>query len=106
MPSLKSRGFVIFPCWDALVGLSLRGLERVHLPVLFFGNCLQMGSHVAGPRTPLGGRIRECHAVFAGGIVHDLLAALACLNNDMAGAAIETAAFLGHEETVLTFLYA
>ncbi len=55
---------------------------------------------------PLGGRIGECHAVFAGGILCDSLTALTLLNNDMAGAAIKSAAFLGHKGTILTFFYA
>jgi hypothetical protein len=64
-----------------------------------------MGRHIAAARTPLGGGIREYHAVFAGGIICDLLTALACLDDNMAGAAIESAAFLGHEKTFLTLFY-
>jgi hypothetical protein len=64
-----------------------------------------MGRHIAAARSPFGGGIREYHAVFAGGIFCDLLTALACLDNNMAGAAIESAAFFGHEKTFLTLFY-
>jgi len=87
------------------VGRALRCLERINLCTFFFGSRLQMGRHVAASRTPLRGGIREYHAVVAGGIFCDLLTALACLNDDMAGAAIESAAFLGHEKTFLTLFY-
>ena len=87
------------------VATSFGGLEWVYLSVFFLDRRFQMGGHIALPRAPFGGRIREYHAILASGIVCDFLTALARLNDDMARTAIETAAFLGHEKTILTFLY-
>lgn len=87
------------------MGRALGSLERVYLCSFFLGSRLQMGRHIAATRAPLGGGIREYHAVFAGGIFCDFLAPLACLDNNMAGAAIESAAFFGHEKAFLTLFY-
>jgi hypothetical protein len=62
---------------------------------------LHMGSHVANPVFPFGGRIRESHTEFTGGIFSDLLAALALLDDRITSAPIELAAILGHKHALI-----
>ena len=62
-----------------------------------------MGSHVAFSGSPLGTRLREDQAEFAGGEFLGLLAAVAGIHNGMAGTAIKLAAVLVHEKTLNAF---
>jgi len=64
-----------------------------------------MGSHVAISCVPLGDRIREDQAIFAGGATADFLAAFTLLNDSVACATIKLTAFFAHEEALITFSY-
>jgi hypothetical protein len=87
------------------VAFALRCLEGVDLPVLLGpGRALDVGGHVADPRTPLHGGIGEADAVLAGGKLLNPLAALALLNNGVTVTAIELTPAFAHEKALQTFL--
>jgi hypothetical protein len=65
-----------------------------------------VSGHGALPGSPFDGRLRENKAILAGGKFFDFLAAVALLNDGMAGSTIELAAGLVHEKTLNTLLYA
>jgi MFS-type transporter involved in bile tolerance (Atg22 family) len=81
----------------------LRCLQRVDLPVCLLRCCLQMGGHVAIAEAPLGRRIRERKAVFAGRKFLYFLAAIAFFHDGMACPSVELAAVFAHEKTVISF---
>jgi hypothetical protein len=65
-----------------------------------------MRGHAALSGSPFDGRLRENKAIFAGGKFFDFLAAVALLDNGVAGSPIELAAVLAHEKALDTLLYA
>jgi len=77
--------------------LALGSLKRVQLPIFFFAACLHVGSHVAGPDTPLGLGVGKDETKFAGRKIQDFLAAFTLLNDGMTITAIKLAAFLAHK---------
>jgi len=64
-----------------------------------------VGGHAAGSDSPLGGRVREAEAVFAGGELLSLLAAFTSLHNGMAAPSIKLTPIFVHKKTVKPFLY-
>ena len=89
----------------ALVGSAFGGFQGIDLPDGFTVGGLQMGGHVTGAHAPLHSRIGKYKAVFAGGKLLGLLAAVTLFNNRVAGASVELTSFLAHEMTIVPFLY-
>jgi hypothetical protein len=65
-----------------------------------------MGRHAALSGSPFYGRLRENKAILSGGKFFGFLAAVALLDNGMAGSPIELAAVLAHEKALDTLLHA
>jgi hypothetical protein len=72
-------------------------LERVDLLRRFFDIDLEMGGCGTFSGPPFAGRIRINAAVFARRALDHLAATLALVDDDIAGAPVESAAFLRHE---------
>jgi hypothetical protein len=65
-----------------------------------------VGGHAALPGSPFNGWFREDQTVLAGRKFFDFLATDALFNDRVAGASVELASVLAHEETIDTRFYA
>jgi hypothetical protein len=65
-----------------------------------------VGGHAALPGSPFDGRLGEDQAVLTGWKFFDFLAPDALFNDLVAGASIELASVLAHEETLDTLFHA
>lgn len=77
-----------------------QGIEFLCRLFRFFYN---VRGHIACAQAPLGSWIREGKAVLSAWKDRDFLAALALLDNWMAGAAVKLAALLVHKNTVISY---
>jgi hypothetical protein len=75
-------------------------LERIDLLRRFLDLNLDMGGCGTFSGSPFSGRIRINAAVFARSTLDHLAATLALVDDDIAGAPVESAAFLRHEATL------
>jgi len=62
-----------------------------------------MGCHVTVANAPLDGRVGEDLAIIAGWKFQNFLAAFTFFHDGMAGATIESAAFVRHEQALNSF---
>lgn len=87
-----------------LVSAALGRLQRVEFLCRLFRFFYNVRGHIACTQTPLGSWIRKGDAVLSAWKDRYLLAALALLDNWMAGAAVKLAALLVHKNTVISYL--
>jgi hypothetical protein len=91
-------------CHSALFFICPLGrLERIDLLRHFFDFDLEMGGCGTFSDPPFAGRIRINAAVFARRALDHLAATFALVDDDIAGAPVESAAFLHHEAALDSF---
>jgi hypothetical protein len=90
-----------------LAGCAFGGLQGIDfLRLLSRPGFCHVGGHGAFSASPFNDGFREDKAVFAGRKFFGFLASAALFNDLMAGASVELASVLAHEETLHTLLYA
>jgi len=108
LKNLHSQGEFasLFKSPAELAGCALGGLQRVDfLGFLGRPGFCHVGGHAALPGSPFDGRLGEDETVFTGWKFLDFLAPDALFNDLVAGASIELASVLAHEETLDTLFY-
>jgi hypothetical protein len=91
---------------NELASCALGGLQRIDLwRFLSRPGLCHVGRHGAFPCTPFDSRLRENETVLAGRKFFGFLASDALFNDLMAGASVELASVLAHEETLNTLFY-
>ena len=81
----------------------LGGLERINFVPLGFFCRLNMSGHITITPSPLNSRVREIHAVCAGGEFAGSITAHAFVHDGVASASVEAASFFSHENAFNIF---
>jgi hypothetical protein len=84
------------------VRAAFRRLQWIEFLCRLFQFFYNVRGHIACSQAPLGGRVREGNTVLSAWKNSYLLAALALIDNGMAGAAIKLAALLAHKNTIIS----